>query len=81
MSMTSNLASRAGETEMTMLLIDLHSSTDIVDGLRRQAAAKMSVTSDDLWVDPFPAADDHAAVMMIDRGATLITSPLVSQCH
>ena len=38
-------------------------------------------TSDDLRVDPICDAHDHAAVMMIDRRATLIPSPLVSQCH
>ena len=39
------------------------------------------VTSDDPRVDLTSDSNDHAAVMMIDRGATLITSPLVSQCH
>jgi putative transposase len=39
------------------------------------------VTSDDLRVDPIYDADDRLPVIMIDRGATLITSPLVSQCH
>lgn len=39
------------------------------------------VTGDDLQVDPIHDANDHAAFMMIDRGATLITSPSVSQCH
>jgi putative transposase len=39
------------------------------------------VTSDDLRVDPICDADDPSAIMMIDRGATLIPSPLVSQCH
>ena len=39
------------------------------------------VTGDDLQVDPIHDAHEHAAFMMIDRGATLITSPLVSQCH
>jgi hypothetical protein len=36
-----------------------------------------TVTSDDLQVDQIPDADDHAAILMIDGGATLITSPLV----
>ena len=39
------------------------------------------VTSADLRVDPIRDADDHVAVMIIDRNATLITAPLVSQCH
>ena len=39
------------------------------------------VTSDDLRVDPILDADDHVAVMIIDRNATLITPTLVSQCH
>ncbi len=39
------------------------------------------VTSDDLRVDPIRNADDHLAVRIIDRNATLITSTLVSQCH
>ena len=39
------------------------------------------VTSDDVQVDPIRDPDGYSAVMMIDRGATLITSPLVSQCH
>ena len=37
--------------------------------------------SDDLRVGPIHDADDHAAIMLIDRGATLITAPSVSQCH
>jgi putative transposase len=39
------------------------------------------VTSDDLPVDPIRDADDYSAGLMIDCGATLITSPLVPQCH
>jgi putative transposase len=39
------------------------------------------VTSDDLRVYPIYDADDRSAVTMIARGATLITSPVVSQCH
>ena len=38
-------------------------------------------TTADLRVDRICAADSHGAVMMIDRDATLITSPQVSQCH
>jgi hypothetical protein len=38
------------------------------------------VTSDDLRVDPIRDADDYSG-LIIDGGATLITSPLVSQCH
>jgi putative transposase len=47
----------------------------------QDAPGSMIVTSDDLRVDPIYDADDRSAVIMIDRGATLITSPLVSQCH
>ena len=36
---------------------------------------------DDLRVDQSRDADDHVAVMIVDRTATLITAPLVSQCH
>jgi putative transposase len=39
------------------------------------------VTSPDLRVDPIRDADDYSVSLMIDCGATLITSPLVSQCH
>ena len=39
------------------------------------------VTADDPRVDTILVADDHAAVMLIDCGATLISSPLVSQCR
>ena len=39
------------------------------------------VTLDDLQVVRISAADDRDAAIMIDHGATLITSPLVSQCH
>ena len=39
------------------------------------------VTSDDLRVDPICDAPDASTVLMIDGGATLITSPSVSQCH
>ena len=39
------------------------------------------VIMDDLRVDQSRDADDHVAVMIVDRNATLITAPLVSQCH
>jgi hypothetical protein len=39
------------------------------------------VISDDPRVDTILVADDHAVVMLIDCGATLISSPLVSQCR
>jgi len=48
---------------------------------RQDAPGTTIVAPDDLRVDPFSGADDHSVVTMIDRGATLITSPLVSQCH
>ena len=39
------------------------------------------VIMDDLRADQSRDADDHVAVMIVDRNATLITAPLVSQCH
>ncbi|OFW05952.1 MAG: integrase [Acidobacteria bacterium RIFCSPLOWO2_02_FULL_68_18] len=48
---------------------------------RQDAPATTIVTADDLQVDPISGADDHSAVSVIDRRATLITSPVVSQCH
>ena len=39
------------------------------------------VAFDDPWVDPISTDDDHDAVTLIDLTATLISSPLVSQCH
>jgi len=39
------------------------------------------VITDDLRVDPIRDALTPSAVLLTDRGATLITSPLVSQCH
>lgn len=39
------------------------------------------VTVDDLWVGPIGDALDLGALLIVDRRATLITSPLVSQCH
>ena len=39
------------------------------------------VIMDDLRVDQSRDADDHVAVMIVGRHATLITAPLVSQCH
>jgi len=39
------------------------------------------VTSDDLRVDPICGASDASTVLLIDGGATLITSTSVSQCH
>jgi len=47
----------------------------------QDAPGSTIVTADDLRVDPIYDADDLAAVMTIDRGATLITSPSVSQCR
>ena len=38
------------------------------------------VTSDDLQVDPISDVPDPSTVLMIDGGATLITSLSVSQC-
>jgi putative transposase len=48
---------------------------------RQDSPGTAIATSDDLQVDPILGADDHSAVSMIDRRATLISSPLVSQCH
>ncbi len=47
----------------------------------QDAPGSTIVTWDDLQVVPTSAADDRDAAIMIDHGATLITSPLVSQCH
>jgi putative transposase len=48
---------------------------------REDAPGTTIVTSDDLQVDPISSANGHSALMMIDRGATLISSSLVSQCR
>jgi hypothetical protein len=49
---------------------------------REDAPGTMITTTADLRViDRIYAADSHGAAMMIDRDATLITSPQVSQCH
>ena len=47
----------------------------------RDAPGTTIVIMDDLRVDQSRDADDHVAVMIVDRNATLITAPLVSQCH
>jgi putative transposase len=47
----------------------------------QDAPGSTTATSDDLRVDPIHDADDHSAIMLIDRSATLITAPSVSQCH
>ncbi len=39
------------------------------------------VMVDDPWVDPISTAPDYDAVSIIDVNATLIPSPIVSQCH
>jgi len=39
------------------------------------------VTVDDPWVDPISPAPDYDAVSIINVTATLIPSPIVSQCH
>jgi hypothetical protein len=39
------------------------------------------VASDDVPLDPIRVVDDYSAGLILDRSATLITSPLVSQCH
>jgi putative transposase len=39
------------------------------------------VTVDDPWVDPISIAPDYDGVSIIDINATLIPSPIVSQCH
>jgi putative transposase len=48
---------------------------------RQDALGTAIGTSDDPQVALISGADDHSAVSLFDRGATLITSPLVSQCH
>ncbi len=49
--------------------------------IAQDAPGTTIVTSDNLRVDPIRTAAAHFAVMTIDRGATLISSSLVSQCH
>ena len=46
----------------------------------REAPGTTIVSSDDLRVASILDADDHVAIRIIDRNATLITSALVSQC-
>jgi hypothetical protein len=47
-----------------------------------QRGAGSTIASwDDLRVDPIHDADDHSVLVLIDRGATLITQPSVSQCQ
>jgi putative transposase len=48
---------------------------------RQDAPGTTTVTADDLRVDSILGADGHSAVSTTDRRATLISSPLVSQCH
>jgi putative transposase len=48
---------------------------------RQDGPGTTIVTADDLQVDLISGAADHSAVTTINRGATLISSPLVSQCH
>ena len=48
---------------------------------RQDAPGTTIVTPDDLQVHPISDAMDDSAVTIIDGGATLITSPLVSQCR
>jgi len=48
---------------------------------RQDAPGTTIVTLDDLQVAPISGAEDHSAVMTIDRDVTLISSPLVSQCR
>jgi putative transposase len=47
----------------------------------QDAPGTATVTSDDLRVDAIRDADDYFAVTPIDGNVTLITPPLVSQCH
>jgi hypothetical protein len=47
----------------------------------QDAPGSTIVTSDDLRVDPIDDADDRPAVLMTDRGATLIASTMVSHGH
>jgi putative transposase len=48
---------------------------------REEAPGTTIVTPGDLQVNPIPGVDDGSDLTMIDRGATLISSPLVSQCR
>ena len=48
---------------------------------RQDAPATTIVLVDDQRVARIHDQDDDVGVVMIDRNATLITGPLVSQCH
>jgi putative transposase len=47
----------------------------------QDAPGSTIVTVDDPWVDPISTAPDYDVVSIIDVNATLIPSPIVSQCH
>src|SRR2546426_8056 len=47
----------------------------------QEAPGSTIASSDDLRVDPIHDVDDHSSIILIDRSATLITAPSVSQCH
>lgn len=48
---------------------------------RQDAPGTTIVLSDDQWVPPIQEPHDDVGPVMIDPNATLITEPLVSQCH
>jgi hypothetical protein len=48
---------------------------------RQDASGTTIVLSDDQGVARIQDEDDDVGLVMIDRNATLITGPLVSQCH
>ena len=48
---------------------------------RQDASGTAIVLSDDQRVAPTHEPDDDVGLVMIDQNATLITGPLVSQCH
>jgi len=48
---------------------------------RQDAPGTTIVLSDDQRVARIPDEDHDVGLKMIDRNATLITEPLVSQCH
>ena len=53
----------------------------VKNSARQDAPGTTIVLSDDQWVAQIQDEDDDVGLEVIDRNATLITGPLVSQCH
>jgi hypothetical protein len=53
----------------------------VKNSARQDAPETTIVLSDDQQVARHEDEDDDVALLMTDRNATLITGPLVSQCH